>query len=66
MSHSRSSSPPESSLGAAHAASESPVYSGVAQHSAEGGPMEEQVLFEGYLYKVPPLKKSLLMVVSAA
>lgn len=54
----RSISPLDSPLAGSPTTSDSPTFC-----SAENGG-EEQVLFEGYLYKIPPLKKSLLMVVS--
>ena len=66
MSLSRSVTPPEASQSGSSIAGDSPqlVPGGTNGYSAESGPVDERVLFEGYLYKVPPLKKSLLMVVS--
>lgn len=57
----RSISPLDSPLDGSPTASDSPTFC-----SAENGGVEEQILYEGYLYKIPPLKKSLLMVVSLA
>ncbi len=63
MSLTRSVSPPEASqLGSRSQAAESPV--STAAGAAAVGSTDDRVLFEGYLFKVPPLRKSLLMAVS--
>ena len=54
----RSISPLDSPIAGSPTASDSPTFC-----LAENGG-DEQIIFEGYLYKIPPLKKSLLMVVS--
>jgi len=67
MSLSRSVTPPEASQSGVPVAADSPLLvAGANGLSVESGTVDERVLFEGYLYKVPPLKKSLLMVVSTA